>query len=136
MTMPAFWILPLVFVTLLGRFGRAAAGRSIPADKVRNSVGMRLVEIPGGSFDMGSTVGPGEAPVHRVSVKSFWMGVTEVTQAQWQAIMGNNPSHFKKAGMDAPVEMVSWDDAQAFVRSLNEREPGWRYRLPSEAEWV
>ena len=96
---------------------------------------MRLVEIPGGSFDMGSTVGPGEAPVHRVSVRSFWMGVTEVTQAQWQAVMGSNPSHFKEAGPDAPVEMVGWDEAQAFVRKLNEREPGWRYRLPSEAEW-
>ena len=96
---------------------------------------MRLVEIPGGSFDMGSTVGPGEAPVHRVSVRSFWMGVTEVTQAQWQSVMGNNPSHFKQAGPDAPVEMVGWDEAQAFVRKLNEREPGWRYRLPSEAEW-
>ena len=137
MTMPAFWILPLAIVTLIGaQAGPPRAAQSQPkAKEVRNSLGMRLVEIPGGSFDMGSTVGPGEAPVHRVSVRSFWMGVTEVTQAQWQAVMGNNPSHFKQAGPDAPVEMVGWDEAQAFVRKLNEREPGWRYRLPSEAEW-
>ena len=135
MIMPAFWIVPLALVTLLdGPAGPSGAAQSRPKE-VRNSLGMRLVEIPGGSFDMGSTVGPGEAPVHRVSVRSFWMGVTEVTQAQWQAVMGNNPSHFKKGDLDAPVEMVSWDDAQAFVRKLNEREPGWRYRLPSEAEW-
>jgi len=135
MVMPAFWILALALVTLLdGPAGPSGAAQSQPKE-VRNSIGMRLVEIPGGSFDMGSTVGPGEAPVHRVSVRSFWMGVTEVTQAQWQAMMGNNPSHFKKGDLDAPVEMVSWDDAQAFVRRLNDREPGWRYRLPSEAEW-
>jgi formylglycine-generating enzyme required for sulfatase activity len=84
---------------------------------------------------MGSKVGPGEQPVHRVSIRSFWMGVTEVTQAQWQTVMGNNPSHFKNAGPDAPVEMVSWEDAQAFIRKLNALGPGRRYRLPSEAEW-
>ena len=135
MMMPAFWILPLALVTLLdGSAGPSGAAQSRPKE-VRNSIGMRLVEIPGGSFDMGSTVGPGEAPVHRVTVRSFWMGVTEVTQAQWQAVMGNNPSHFKRGDLNAPVEMVSWDDAQAFVRKLNEREPDWRYRLPSEAEW-
>jgi len=135
MVISAFWILPLALVTLLeGPAGPSGTAQSQPKE-VRNSIGMRLVEIPGGSFDMGSTVGPGEAPVHRVSVRSFWMGVTEVTQAQWQAIMGNNPSHFKKGDLDAPVEMVSWDDAQAFVRKLNDREPACRYRLPSEAEW-
>ena len=135
MMMPAFWILPLALVTLLdGSAWLSGAAQTRPKE-IRNSIGIRLVEIPGGSFDMGSTVGPGEAPVHRVAVRSFWMGVTEVTQAQWQAVMGNNPSHFKKGGLDAPVEMVSWDDAQAFVRKLNDRESDWRYRLPSEAEW-
>jgi formylglycine-generating enzyme required for sulfatase activity len=131
----AFWILPLAIVTFLtGPAGPSRAVQS-PPKEVRNGVGMRLVEIPGGSFDMGSTVGPGEAPVHRVTVRSFWMGVTEVTQAQWQAVMGNNPSHFRQGGPNAPVEMVGWDDVQAFVRRLNEREQDWRYRLPSEAEW-
>ena len=105
------------------------------ADLSRNSLGMRFAEIPAGSFDMGSTIGPGEGPVHRVSVGRFWMGVTEVTQAQWQAVMGSNPSHFKQAGPDAPVEMVTWNDVQAFIRRLNAREADRRYRLPSEAEW-
>jgi len=126
MVMPAFWILPLALVAILdGPAGTSGVAQSRPTE-VRNSIGMRLVEIPGGSFEMGSTVGPGEAPVHRVSVRSFWMGVTEVTQAHWQAMMGNNPSHFKQGSLDAPVEMVSWEEAQAFVRKLNEREPDWR----------
>jgi len=105
------------------------------ADLSRNSLGMRFAEIPAGSFDMGSTIGPGEGPVHRVSVGRFWMGVTEVTQAQWQAVMGSNPSHLKLAGPDAPVEMVTWNDVQEFIRKLNAREADRRYRLPSEAEW-
>ena len=114
---------------------RVAGASRTAAALSRNSIGMRFVEIPAGSFEMGSTVGPGEQPVHRVSVPSFWMGVTEVTQAQWQAVMGSNPSHFKKAGRNAPVEMVSWDDAQAFIAKLNPLQRDRRYRLPSEAEW-
>jgi len=128
-------ILPLALLTLLHVPAAPSLTAHSTPTEIRNSIGMRLVEIPGGQFDMGSTVGPGEAPVHRVFVRSFWMGVTEVTQAQWRAVMGTNPSHFAQAGPDAPVEMVSWDDAQAFVRTLTAREPGWRYRLPSEAEW-
>ena len=62
------------------------------------------------------------------------MGRYEVTQAQWQAVMGNNPSNFK--GCDqCPVETVSWDDAQEFIRKLNAQNDGYKYRLPSEAEW-
>jgi len=135
MEKPGFWLVPLALLSLLDSPAGPAGAAQSRLREARNSLGMTLVEIPGGSFDMGSTVGPGEAPVHRVSVRSFWMGVTEVTQAQWQAVMGDNPSHFKAAGLDAPVEMVTWKDAQAFVRKLSERESGWRYRLPSEAEW-
>ena len=135
MAMPASWTLPLALMTLLaGPAAAPGAAQSRPTE-VRNSNSIRLVEIRGGGFDMGSTVGPGEAPVHRVSVRSFWMGVTEVTQAQWRAVMGTNPSHFKQAGPDAPVEMVGWDEVQVFIRKLNERDRDWRYRLPSEAEW-
>jgi formylglycine-generating enzyme required for sulfatase activity len=61
------------------------------------------------------------------------MGKYEVTQAQWEAVMGNNPSRFK--GPNRPVEMVSWDDAQAFIAALNRRNDGYVYRLPTEAEW-
>jgi len=120
-----------------GRGGLAGEGQATANAEalVVNSLGMRFVRIPAGSFDMGSNVRKPEQPVHRVDVPSFWMGVTEVTQGQWQAVTGNNPSHFKEAGANAPVEMVSWQDAQAFIWKLNELEPGRRYRLPSEAEW-
>jgi formylglycine-generating enzyme required for sulfatase activity len=60
---------------------------------------------------------------------------TEVTQGQWVEIMGENPSEFKKCGDDCPVENVSWDDCQEFIRKLNERESTYKYRLPTEAEW-
>ena len=73
-----------------------------------------------------------EQPQHQVSIKSFSMGKYEVTQEQWYAVMGNLPSNFK--GRTLPVEQVSWDDAQAFVRKLSEKT-GKNYRLPSEAEW-
>jgi len=69
---------------------------------------------------------------HTVRVGEFWLGETEVTQAQWQAVMGSNPSYFK--GSDRPVEQVSWKDVQEFIRKLNNRT-GKRFRLPTEAEW-
>lgn len=95
-----------------------------------------MVVIPPGSFNMGSENGhPDERPVHRVTInRAFAMGKTEVTQAQWRSIMGNNPSEFKNCGDNCPVEKVSWDDAQEFIRKLNART-GKQYRLPSEAEW-
>ncbi len=71
--------------------------------------------------------------MHRVTLQPFELGKYEVTQAQWQAVMGDNPSSFK--GCDnCPVESVSWDDIQEFIEVLN-RKTGKRYRLPSEAEW-
>jgi formylglycine-generating enzyme required for sulfatase activity len=97
-----------------------------------------MVEIPTGSFQMGCSPGDGacyadEKPPHPVKVPGFRMGKTEVTQAQWRAAMGENPSYFK--GDDRPVEQVSWDDARAFLKRLNAGNPGKPYRLPSEAEW-
>ncbi len=77
---------------------------------------------------------PDEGPQHQVTIsKSFELQTTEVTQSQWQAVMGSNPSYFK--GSDLPVETVSWDDAQAFITKLNAMGDGYRYRLPTEAEW-
>jgi formylglycine-generating enzyme required for sulfatase activity len=94
-----------------------------------------MVELPAGSFGMGSAKGkPDEQPVHRVSIKSFAIAKTEVTQAQWQAVMGTNPSNFSTCGETCPVEQVSWDDAQAYIKKLNART-GKQYRLPTEAEW-
>ena len=98
-----------------------------------NGVSLELIAVPGGTFQMGSEVGEtDEKPVHQVTVSAFAMGKYEVTQAQWQAVMGNNPSRFK--GDDLPVEQVSWEEAQAFCRELS-RMTGKSYRLPTEAEW-
>ena len=98
--------------------------------------GMKFRRIPGGSFRMGSPSSEegrdGDETQHTVSVGEFWLGETEVTQAQWQAVMGSNPSYFK--GSDLPVERVSWNDIQEFIRKLN-RRTGKRFRLPTEAEW-
>ena len=95
-----------------------------------------MVVIPAGSFEMGSNNGEtDERPVHRVDIaRPFALGKYEVTQGEWRALMGNNPSDFQDCGDRCPVEEVSWEDAQSFVRRLNERT-GKRYRLPSEAEW-
>jgi formylglycine-generating enzyme required for sulfatase activity len=95
-----------------------------------------MVEIPPGSFAMGSNNGePDEKPLHNVTIaQSFAIGKTEVTQEQWQAVMGDNPSYFSGCGDTCPVEQVSWDDAQAFIKKLNAKT-GKQYRLPSEAEW-
>ena len=95
-----------------------------------------MVVIPAGSFEMGSSDGASdEGPVHRVDIaRPFALGKYEVTQGEWRALMGNNPSDFKDCGDRCPVENVSWEDAQSFVQRLNERT-GKRYRLPSEAEW-
>jgi formylglycine-generating enzyme required for sulfatase activity len=98
-----------------------------------------MVLIRGGTFLMGSPESEGdrnndEGPLHSVTVQSFFMGKYEVTQAQWHAVMGNNPSFFPGCAR-CPVEKVSWLDAKEFVRRLNEMQSGYSYRLPSEAEW-
>jgi formylglycine-generating enzyme required for sulfatase activity len=107
-----------------------------PATKnFRSQQGIEMVYIPPGRFLMGSEKGGGsETPLHEVTISySFYMGKYEVTQAQWQAVMGNNPSNFK--GDNLPVEQVSWDDAIAFIARLNAQNDGYSYRLPTEAEW-
>jgi formylglycine-generating enzyme required for sulfatase activity len=98
-----------------------------------------MMVIPTGRFLMGSPESEqgrdsDESPQRWVDVASFAMGKFEVTQGQWQALMGNNPSRFKDCGMNCPVENVSWNDAQEYARRLSQRT-GHNYRLPSEAEW-
>jgi len=100
--------------------------------------GMEFVRVPAGSFDMGSPPEePGrdldEGPRHRVEISAFYLGKYEVTQAQWQKVMGKNPSFFKGDPM-LPVENVSWNSVQKFIRILN-RKTGFDFRLPTEAEW-
>lgn len=95
-----------------------------------------MVFVAGGCFEMGDTFGYGdkdEKPVHTVCVDDFYIGEHEVTQGQWKAVMGDNPSRFKD-GDDYPVESVSWDDVQRFIEKFN-RKTGKSYRLPTEAEW-
>ena len=101
-----------------------------------NSIGMTFVLIPAGEFMMGSNDGDyDERPVHPVRLsRPFYLGKYEVTQGQWQAVMGRNPSHFT-GDPNLPVEQVSWEEVQTFVRTLNAREGVTAYRLPTEAEW-
>ena len=94
----------------------------------------RLITVPDGSFKMGNSRGSStEKPVHTVRINGFRLGETEVTQKQWQLVMGGNPSYFK--GCDnCPVDSVSWNDVQNFIKKLN-KQTGLRFRLPTEAEW-
>jgi len=106
------------------------------APVITNSIGMKLVAIPGGSFLMGGDPKDGiadELPPHIVRVAPFYLGKYEVTQAQWQAVMGDNPSTYKHP--QRPVDQVTWLEVQSFIERLNRREGTSLYRLPSEAEW-
>ncbi len=108
-------------------------------------VKMDLVWISPGEFMMGSPAGEigrhdNEGPQHRVSIsKGFWMGKCDVTQGQWERVMESNPSYFKNSGANAPVEYVSWNACQEFLKKLNQRsdikDREIHARLPTEAEW-
>jgi formylglycine-generating enzyme required for sulfatase activity/serine/threonine protein kinase len=110
--------------------GPPSQSRTLP-----NAAGIDFVSIPAGSFMMGSNSGAeDEKPVHTVTIsKGFYMAKYEVTQAQWEAVMARNPSRYP--GANLPVESVSWTDAIAFIARLNSRNDGFKYRLPTEAEW-
>lgn len=99
------------------------------------TIGMEMVSVPKGCFQMGSNSGENdEKPIHKVCItKDYYLGKYEVTQGQWQKIMGNNRSYFKK-GNNYSVEKASWNDIQTFIRKLNNKT-GKHYRLPTEAEW-
>jgi len=111
------------------------AGGELWTDPV---TGMEFIKVPGGTFMMGDTFGDGdddEKPVHEVRLDGFYIGKYPVTQGQWKKVTGNNPAKFQK-GDDYPVERVSWDDAQEFVRKLTEMNGGkYEFRLPTEVEW-
>lgn len=125
----------LITMFLFGSSSRKVQPTSLPKS-FTNRLGIEMVYIPSGGFTMGSDKGGSdEKPVHEVTISySFYMGRYEVTQGQWQAVMGSNPSHFKDCGANCPVEQVSWNDAQDFINKLNEPNDGYKYRLPSEAE--
>jgi formylglycine-generating enzyme required for sulfatase activity len=100
---------------------------------------IEFVKVPKGSFTMGNTGSYSgrkrEYPIHTVTfANDFYVGKYEVTQAQWDTVMGETPSRFSQCGTDCPVEKVSWDSVQEFIKNIN-RETGKTYRLLSEAEW-
>ena len=103
-------------------------------------VSFKMVKVVGGTFTMGATVEQGsdaadnEKPAHQVTLSSFSIGETEVTQALWVAVMGTNPSFFKTGDLNLPVELVTWDACQEFITKLNQMT-GKQFRLPTEAEW-
>ncbi len=99
-----------------------------------------FVFVKGGCYQMGCGSGTSdcnyyEKPAHEVCLDDFYIGKYEVTQGQWQEIMGNNPSKFSNCGDNCPVERVSWNDVREFIGKLNSHSEGNKYRLPTEAEW-
>lgn len=144
--------LRLVQATALALIGPWTCGAATAP--LTNSVGMAFVLIPAGSFQMGSDSAerealPNEQPRHAVTLsRPFYLAGFEVTQAQWEAVMGSSPFNLARSnpydglpGMAARLRKpdhpatVSWNDAQAFILRLNEKEGHARYRLPTEAEW-
>lgn len=100
--------------------------------------GMEFMKVPGGTFMMGDIFGDGEEdemPVHEVLLDSFYIGKYPVTQGEWKKVIGSPPAKFQK-GDNYPIEIVSWDDIQNFIRKLTEMNRGkYHFRLPTEAEW-
>jgi formylglycine-generating enzyme required for sulfatase activity len=143
-------LFPLIVFTGTLTISGCAGTQDVPHLKVEpaepsveafiNSIDMKFVLIPDGTFTMGSPSNEPEREsdetLHRVTIsKPFYMQTTEVTQSQWREVMGSNPSLFKNCGDDCPVEMVSWNDVRDFIRNLNQKEGTHKYRLPTEAEW-
>ena len=123
----------LLTLPLLFAVGASGVGAAEPSGKTyTNSIGMEFVLIPAGTFRMGCSskaekCEDGDTPRHSVTIsKPFYLGKHEVTQAQWEAVMGNNPSTYK--GADRPVQSVSWVDARMFKEKLNAKEGHNRYR--------
>jgi formylglycine-generating enzyme required for sulfatase activity len=127
-------LLPVLCLCLIG----CPADEHDPGD-LAVFAGIEFVWCPSGWFYMGQVddgLAHTEIEEPRVLVildKGFWMSKYEITQKQWQDVMGNNPSEFK--GDNRPVETVTWDDAHSFIDTLNTAHPGMSFRLPSESEW-
>lgn len=127
----------------------ASISSAQPPKEITNSIGMKLVLIPKGQFMMGSPESEEgrdkDENQHEVTIsKDYYLGVYEVTQAQYEKVMGKNPSYFQGAivgnkNADLPVDRVSWEDAVEFCKKLSdlpeEKKAGRVYRLPTEAEW-
>ncbi len=130
-----------ISLTLMGGANKiTTAVRSLPKENKTftvNGVSFAMVPVVGGEFQMGATQEQSRllenvAPIHSVTLGSYYIGQTEVTQTLWKAVMGSNPSRWK--GDNLPVEQVSWEDCQTFIAKLNQLT-GKKFRLPTEAEW-
>ena len=146
-----YYICSYAINTLGTRYGDEVAFSTLaqPITITANGVAFDMLLVEGGTFWMGaqstnpngqnyySYVNSDESPVHQVTLSSFYMGETEVTQALWEAVMGSNPSYF--SGSNLPVEKVCWNDCQEFITKLNQlcasQLNGKQFRLPTEAEW-
>ena len=118
--------------------GRFDPVTGLPSEVDVEGLGLRMLVVAGGTFDMGSDAYEPSRPVHTVRVAPFYLGQYEVTQEQWQKVMGSNPSQHQEGFADhlrMPVENVSWKDCQEFIERLNRQIPGGGFRLPTEAEW-
>jgi formylglycine-generating enzyme len=129
-------------LVLAASFAMAITSNAVRADDVpmvplEPLKPIETVLVKGGCYKMGDVFGHGaedERPVHEVCVRDFYIGRYPVTQMQWTGTMGTNPSAHPKCGLNCPVENVSWNDIQEFLRKLNQRTRKG-YRLPTEAEW-
>lgn len=139
-------VLGVILIAAFTASPRLVAGA--PAPRVVDGLNLELIWIEPGSFQMGSPPeepnrNKAESPVRRVTLtKGFWLGKTEVTQAQYEALTGTNPSRFLTVGKKAPVDRVSWLDAMEFCQKLTDRERAagrlpadYIYTLPTEAQW-
>jgi formylglycine-generating enzyme required for sulfatase activity len=133
-------VLLVVVIVLVGALTFVGYLISRPDTQLRakikkNRIGMEFMPVPAGTFVMGSENGKSdERPTHQVTIShEFLIGRYEVTCAEWKAVMGREPNSPK--GDLYPVQFVSWDEAQEFIRRLNQQNDGYSYRLPTEAEW-
>ena len=136
----AFFAFPRDEKEETGRNSEEGAREEMPTETFTvNAVQFKMVKVSGGTFQMGGTSEQGsnadddEYPVHSITLSDYYIGQTEVTQELWEAVMGDNPSYFT-GDNQCPVERVSWDDCQEFIKKLN-RLTGKNFRLPTEAEW-
>jgi formylglycine-generating enzyme required for sulfatase activity len=114
------------------RYSKDELNKTPKAGETKKIGNIEMVLLPGGTFQMGSNESEDEKPIHKVTVDSFWMGKYEVTQEEYEEIMGSNPSELK--GKNLPVETVSWEDAVEFCKKFSEKY-NVKARLPYEAEW-
>ena len=129
--------MPNIFIAVAAAITLWFSAPALGADYKDPATGMEFVLVQGGCFQMWDSsgyAGEGGGPARRTCLDDYYMGKYEVTQGQWKAIMGTNPSIFKDCGDNCPVEGVSWDEAKEFATLLREKTDN-KYRLPFETEW-